>query len=79
MERWKMKNSKVSSLEPCLEAVPSLCAMLYLAVVEPTFFLDSPWNQINLIRAYGTMCFTMALFLKSGPCFFLQSQGIFSA
>ena len=73
------RNSKVGSLEPSLEAVPSLCAMLYIAAVEPTFFLDSSWNTTNLIRAYGTMCFTMALFLKSGPCFFLQSQGIFSA
>ena len=68
---------QVSSLEPCLEAPFSLWAMLYLASVEPSFFASS-WSQINLIRAYGTMCFTMALFIKSGPCFCLQSQGLFS-
>ena len=67
---------EVSSLEPFLEALPSLSAMLYLVAVDPAFF--SPWSQANLIRAYGTMCFAMALFLKSGPCFFLQSHGVFS-
>ena len=67
----------MTSLEPCLEALLSLWAMLYLVSVEPSFF-DSYWSQINLIRAYGTMCFTMALFLKGGPCFCLQRQGLFS-
>ena len=68
---------EVSSLEPFLEALPSLSAMLYLVAVDPAFF-SSCWSQANLIRAYGTMCFAMALFLKSGPCFFLQSHGLFS-
>ena len=68
---------EVSSLEPFLEALPSLSAMLYLVAVDPAFF-SSCWSQANLIRAYGTMCFAMALFLKSGPCFFLQSHGVFS-
>ena len=66
----------MSSLEPYLEALPSLCAMLYLESVDPAFF--SSWSQTNLIRAYGTMCFSMALSLKSGPCFFLPSHGLFS-
>ena len=51
--------------------------MLYLKSAEPDFFVSS-WSQTNLIRAYGTMGFSMALFLKSGPCFFLQSHGLFS-
>ena len=68
---------EVSSLEPFLEALPSLCVMLYLVPVEPSLF-HSQWRQTNLIRAYGTLCFSMALFLKSGPCFFLQSKGPFS-
>ena len=68
---------EVSSLEPFLEALPSLCVMLYLVPVEPSLF-HSQWRQTNLIRAYGTLCFSMALFLKSGPCFFLQSKGLFS-
>ena len=67
---------EVSSLEPFLEALPSLSAMLYLASVDPAFF--SSWGQLNLVRSYGTLCFSMALFLKSGPCFFLQSHGLFS-
>ena len=67
---------EVSSLEPFLEALPSLCTMLYLISVDPAFF--SPWGQVNVIRGYGTLCFSMALFLKSGPCFFLQSHGLFN-
>ena len=66
----------MSSLEPFLEALPSLCTMLYLISVDPAFF--SSWGQVNVIRGYGTLCFSMALFLKSGPCFFLQSHGLFN-
>ena len=51
--------------------------MIHLNSVDPGFF-SSSWSQVNLIRAYGTTCFSMALFLKSGPCFFLQSNGLFS-
>ena len=67
---------EVSSLEPFLEALPSFCAMLYLKSVDPDFFSSS--DKVNLVRAHATMALSMALFLKGGPCFFLQSHGVFS-
>ena len=67
---------EVSSLEPFLEALPSFCAMLYLKSVNPAFFSYS--DKVNLVRAHATMALSMALFLKAGPCFFLQSHGVFS-
>ena len=66
----------MSSLEPFLETLPSFCAMLYLKSVDPAFFSYS--DKVNLVRAHTTMAISMALFLKAGPCFFLQSHGVFS-
>ena len=50
--------------------------MLYLKSVNPAFFSYS--DKVNLVRAHATMALSMALFLKAGPCFFLQSHGVFS-
>ena len=50
--------------------------MLYLKSVDPAFFSYS--DKVNLVRAHTTMAISMALFLKAGPCFFLQSHGVFS-
>ena len=47
--------SKVSSLEPYLEALPSLLAMIYLKSVDPGFF-SSSWSQVNLIKSCSTIC-----------------------
>ena len=47
--------SKVSSLEPYLEALPSLLAMIYLNSVDPGFF-SSSWSQVNLIKSCSTIC-----------------------
>ena len=50
--------------------------MLYLKSVHPAFFSSS--DEINLVRSHATMALSMTLFLKAGPCFFLQSHGVFS-
>ena len=50
-----VKISKVSSLEPYLEALPSLLAMIYLKSVDPGFF-SSSWSQVNLIKSCSTIC-----------------------
>ena len=47
--------SKVSSLEPYLEALPSLLAMIHLNSVDPGFF-SSSWSQVNLIKSCSTIC-----------------------
>ena len=52
---WKTKISKVSSLEPYLEALPSLLAMIYLKSVDPGFF-SSSWSQVSLIKSCLTIC-----------------------
>ena len=49
------KFSKVSSLEPYLEALPSLLAMIHLNSVDPGFFASS-WSQVNLIKSCSTIC-----------------------
>ena len=50
-----VKISKVSSLEPYLEALPSFLAMIYLKSVDPGFF-SSSWSQVNLIKSCSTIC-----------------------
>ena len=47
--------SKVRSLEPYLEALPSLLAMIHLNSVDPGFF-SSSWSQVNLIKSCSTIC-----------------------
>ena len=68
---------EVSSLEPYVEALPSLGVMMYISLTEPHLFYSSS-NRINLTRTYWVTCFTMTLFLKSGPCFFIPREGYFS-
>ena len=68
---------EVSSLEPYLEALPSLGVMMYISLTEPHLFFSSSY-RINFTRAYWITTFTMTLFLKSGPCFFIPSQGCLS-
>ena len=54
---------ELSSLEPFLEALPSLGVMLYINLEEP-YLYSSTSSKINLTRAYWVTCFTMTLFLK---------------
>ena len=68
---------EVSSLEPFLEAIPSLGVMMYISLTEPRLFYSSS-NRINLTRTYWVTSFTMTLFLKSGPCFFIPREGYLS-
>ena len=59
-----------------MEALPSLFVLLYLSLAEPTFH-SSASRQADT-RAYLVSSFTMTLFLKNGPCFFLPRDGFFS-
>ena len=68
---------EVSSLEPFLEALPSLGVMLYISITEPHLFYSSN-NKINLTRTYWVTSFSMTLFLKGGPCFFIPRGGCLS-
>ena len=68
---------KVSSLEPFLEALPSLGVMLYISITEPHLSYSSS-NRINLTRTYWVTSFSMTLFLKGGPCFFIPRGGCLS-
>ena len=68
---------EVSSLETYLEALPSLGVMMYISLTEPHIFY-STGNRINLTRTYWVTCFTMTLFLKGGPCFFIPREGYLS-
>ena len=67
---------EVSSLETYLEAIPSLGVLMYISLTEPHLFYSA--NKINLTRSYWVTCFTMSLFLKGGPCFFISREGYFS-
>ena len=68
---------ELSSLEPFLEALPSLGVMLYINLAEP-YLYSTTSSKINLTRAYWVTCFTMTLFLKNGPCFISPREGCFS-
>ena len=68
---------EVSSLEPYMEALPSLFVLLYLSLAEPAFFHSAAARPAET-RAYWVASFTMTLFLKNGPCFFLPREGFFS-
>ena len=67
---------EVSSLEAYVEAIPSLAVMMYIILTEPHLFYSA--NRVNLTRAYWLTCFTMTFFLKTGPCFFIPSEGYLS-
>ena len=66
---------EVNCLETYLEALPSVCVLAYLKRVRPEF-LDS-LGLFSFYRPYYQTCFTMTLFLKSGPCFVLPRKGLF--
>ena len=50
---------------------------MYLSLAEPEFFHSSASRPAET-RAYWVASFTMTLFLKNGPCFFLPREGFFS-
>ena len=63
---------EVNCLESYLEGLPSLCVLAYLKRVSPEF-LDS-LGLFSFYRPFYQICFTMTLFLKSGPCFILPKN-----
>ena len=66
---------EVNGLESYLEAMPSLVVLAYLKRVDPEF-LDR-LGLFSFSRPFLQTCFTMTLFLKSGPCFILPKNGLF--
>ena len=66
---------EVNCLESYLEALPSVCVLAYLKRANPEF-LDT-LGFFAFYRPFYQTCFTMTLFLKSGPCFILPSKGLF--
>ena len=66
---------EVNCLESYLEGLPSLCVLAYLKRASPEF-LDS-LGLFSFYRPFYQICFTMTLFLKSGPCFILPKNGLF--
>ena len=74
-EEQEALDREVHSLESYLEALPSLSVLFYLARVYPDFLYSLRLGSYN--RPFFQTCFTMTLFLKSGPCFILPSKGIF--
>ena len=75
---------EVNCLEPYLEALPSLCVLGYIKRSNPEFlntgflyrYRTAGTKSISLFfRSFFQTCFTMALFLKSGPCFILPRSG----
>ena len=66
---------EVNGLESYLEAMPSLVVLAYLKRVDPEF-LDR-LGLFSFSRPFLQTCFTMTLFLKSGPCFILPRKGLF--
>ena len=80
-------------MEPFLESLPTVCVLGYLKYSNPEFlnqlggssfyrqancqmFLKRK-NHLIICRPFFQTCFTMALFLKSGPCFILPASGLF--
>ena len=76
-EEKEALDREVLSLESYLEALPSLAVLAYLATVYPEF-LRSKLGLTSYYRPFIQTCFTMTVFLKSGPCFILPSRGLFS-
>ena len=74
-EEMETLEREVSSLEPYLESLPSLGVLAYLASVYPKFLYSL--GLTSYYRPFIQTCFTMTLFLKSGPCFFLPGTGLF--
>ena len=74
-EEQEALDREVHSLESFLEALPSLSVLSYLARVYPHFLYSL--GLASYYRPFIQTCFTMTLFLKSGPCFILPSRGLF--
>ena len=68
---------EVLSLESYLEALPSLGVLAYLSRVYPEF-IRSKLGVASYFRPFMQTCFTMTLFLRSGPCFILPTTGLFT-
>ena len=66
---------EVNCLESYLEALPALLVLAYLKKAYPAF-LDT-LGLFSFYRPFYQTCFTMTLFLKSGPCFILPRKGLF--
>ena len=66
---------EVNCLESYLEALPSLLVIAHLKKAYPEF-LDT-LGLFSFYRPFYQTCFTMTLFLKSGPCFILPRKGLF--
>ena len=73
-EEKEVLEREVNCLECYLEALPSVCVLAYLKRASPEF-LDS-LGLFSFYRPFYQTCFTMALFLKSGPCFILPRIGL---
>ena len=76
-EEKEALDREVLSLESYLEALPSLGVLAYLARVYPEF-IRSKLGVASYFRPFMQTCFTMTLFLRSGPCFILPTTGLFS-
>ena len=74
-EEKEVLEREVNCLESYLEALPSLCVIGYLMRDNPRFL--KTLGLFSFYRPYFQTCFTMTLFLKSGPCFMLPRRGLF--
>ena len=75
-EEKEALDREVLSLESYLEALPSLGVLVYMFRVYPEF-LKSKIGIVSFCRLQVQTCFTMTLFLRSGPCFILPNKGLF--
>ena len=74
-EEKKALEREVNCLESYLEALPSLCVLCHLKGANPEFF--GRLGLFSFYRLFYQTCFTMTLFLKSGPCFIFPKKGFF--
>ena len=72
VELGELLDREVMSLEPFLEALPSMLVMRYMVWANPQFS-----SYFNMLRAFYVTVLGMTLFLKNGPCFILPRRGIF--
>ena len=75
-ELGELMDREVTSLEPFLEALPSMFVLRYM-VKNKLEFTSSAESYLNLVRAVYMTVLGMTLFLKNGPCFILPRRGIF--
>ena len=74
-EEKEALDREVLSLESYLEALPSLGVLAYLYRVHPEFLRSL--GLATYYMPFALTCFTMTLFLRSGPCFILPRRGLF--